>query len=157
MSELKAYNKHESLGFLLFRAARSMHLFFNKRMQEQGWEIRAEHWGALVFLYEKDGITQTELGNYLCKEKTNITRLIDWMEKEGLVIRKTGKQDRRSKKIYLTKKGNELRSELVPIVLETIVKESSKGLSGEEVELFKALLNKFYNNLEQIINDQKTN
>lgn len=53
----------------------------------------------------KDGVTQQELCNATFKDKPSMTRLIDNMEKQHLVIRVPDKKDRRTNKIHLTENG----------------------------------------------------
>jgi len=62
----------------------------------------------LALLRDKaDGgaMTQTELGNILLVNRSNITGLIDRMEKAGWVKRKPDSKDRRVNQISLSRKG----------------------------------------------------
>ena len=43
-------------------------------------EITPEQWTVLLYLWEKDGVTQQELCNATFKDKPSMTRLIDNME-----------------------------------------------------------------------------
>lgn len=51
----------------------------------------------------KDGVTQQELCNATFKDKPSMTRLIDNMERQHLVVRISDKKDRRTNLIHLTK------------------------------------------------------
>ncbi len=51
---------------------------------------------SLIFLWEKDGVTQQELCNATFKDKPSMTRLIDNMERQHLVVRISDKKDRRT-------------------------------------------------------------
>ena len=42
--------------------------------------ITPEQWTVLIYLWEKDGVTQQELCNATYKDKPSMTRLIDNME-----------------------------------------------------------------------------
>ncbi len=54
---------------------------------------------------KNSAMTQTELGNILLVNRSNITGLIDRMEKAGWVKRKPDTKDRRVNKVSLTRKG----------------------------------------------------
>ena len=87
-------------------AAINRKLFRNFR--QNGLEITPEQWTVLNFLWEKDGVTQQELCNATFKDKPSMTRLIDNMERQHLVVRISDKKDRRTNLIHLTKDGKEL-------------------------------------------------
>ena len=87
-------------------AAINRKLIRNFRQNEL--DITPEQWTVLLFLWEKDGVTQQELCNATFKDKPSMTRLIDNMEKQHLVVRISDKNDRRTNLIHLTKSGKEI-------------------------------------------------
>ena len=48
-----------------------------RNFRQNGLEISPEQWTVLIFLWEKDGVTQQELCNATFKDKPSMTRLID--------------------------------------------------------------------------------
>ncbi|MCB1155963.1 MAG: MarR family transcriptional regulator [Leptospiraceae bacterium] len=60
---------------------------------------------ALKGLYDRDGMTIKELSEMLVQDSTSITRLVDRLEKAGLVIRKTDSNDKRSINVFLSEKA----------------------------------------------------
>ena len=48
-----------------------------RNFRQGGLEISPEQWTVLIFLWEKDGVTQQELCNATFKDKPSMTRLID--------------------------------------------------------------------------------
>ena len=74
-----------------------------RNFRQNGLEISPEQWTVLIFLWEKDGVTQQELCNATFKDKPSMTRLIDNMERQHLVVRISDKRDRRTNLIHLTK------------------------------------------------------
>lgn len=54
---------------------------------------------------EEDGITQTELGQRLLVNRSNVTGLVDRMEEAGWVRRNAVEGDRRVNKVQMTKNG----------------------------------------------------
>jgi MarR family transcriptional regulator, organic hydroperoxide resistance regulator len=146
------YNRYDSFGFLLYRTARAMAGFFNNKLTESGFTLTVEQWGLLVLLSENDGINQRDISLHTCKDKTFVTRMIDQLEKGGLVVRKENKSDRRNRRIHLTAKGRKTKDQLIPFVKENILGEASRNFSASEMITFKNLLNKLYDN----INEQHT-
>lgn len=80
-------------------------------------DVTIGQWAVLMFLWAKDGITQTELSRQVAIEDATMVRTIDRMERDGLVRRVRNTQDRRQLKIFLTDKGRSLRDLLVPCAL----------------------------------------
>ncbi|WP_183477169.1 MarR family transcriptional regulator [Mesonia hippocampi] len=71
-------------------------------------EISKEHWSILAILWEKNGCSQQYLAQKSFRDRPSISRLIDKMEKDGLVERRNDKNDRRLKLIFLTSAGKSL-------------------------------------------------
>lgn len=108
-------------------------------------EITPEQWTVLLYLWEKDGVTQQELCNATYKDKPSMTRLIDNMEKQNLVVRISSKTDRRINQIHLTRIGKELE-EKSRFVANKTLKEALKGLSTEELKISQEVLRKVFFN-----------
>ena len=47
----------------------------SRNFRQNGLEITPEQWTVLIFLWEKDGVTQQELCNATFKDKPSMTRL----------------------------------------------------------------------------------
>ena len=108
-------------------------------------EITPEQWTVLLYLWEKDGVTQQELCNATFKDKPSMTRLIDNMEKLHLVIRVSDKKDRRTNKIHLTETGKKLE-EKARLIANKTLKEALHGLTLEELRISQEVLRKIFNN-----------
>lgn len=75
------------------------------------------------------------------------TRTIDRLLEKGFVNRTVGEKDRRKLLIALTPKGKELLEDIDKENLE-ITRKMLKGLSNEEIEMFKKILSKISENIE---------
>jgi len=93
----------------------------------------------------KDGITQQELCNATFKDKPSMTRLIDNMERQHLVVRISDKRDRRTNLIHLTKTGRELEGKAFVIANQTL-KEGLEGVSMEDLKIAQEVLRKIFTN-----------
>ena len=92
------------------------------------------------------GISQIEIGEKLIVSASNMTRLLDKLNKEKLVERLPQEHDRRVNLIKITNKGSKLLDEIWP-GYEAILKELGKSLETKELEQLTALSLKWFNKL----------
>jgi DNA-binding MarR family transcriptional regulator len=72
-----------------------------------------QYW-ALVYLEDPEGLPLSELAFFLMRNKSSMTGLVDKLEKEGLAIRRPGKNgDRRYTRVALTEQGQRLRRQVI--------------------------------------------
>lgn len=116
-----------------------------RNFRQHGFEITPEQWTVLIFLWEKDGVTQQELCNATFKDKPSMTRLIDNMERQHLVVRISDKRDRRTNLIHLTKDGREIENKIKEISHQTFT-EALQGVTTEELEICQNMLKKIFIN-----------
>ena len=74
-----------------------------------------------------------------------MTRLIDNMERQHLVVRISDKKDRRTNLIHLTKDGKELE-ERARIIANQTLKEALQGIALEELSVSQEVLRKIFFN-----------
>lgn len=117
----------------------------SRNFRQYNVDITPEQWTVLLYLWEKDGVTQQELCNATFKDKPSMTRLIDNMEKANLVVRIASKTDRRTNLVHLTKTGKDLEEKSRYIANKTL-KEALKGLSIEELSISQEVLRKVFSN-----------
>lgn len=116
-----------------------------RNFRQGGLEITPEQWTVLIFLWEQDGVTQQELCNATFKDKPSMTRLIDNMERQHLVVRISDKKDRRTNLIHLTKNGKELEDKARLIANQTLM-EALKGINAKELHIGQEVLRKVFFN-----------
>jgi DNA-binding MarR family transcriptional regulator len=108
--------------------------------------VTIEQWSVLYHLWKEDGLSQQELCNRSFRDKPSITRLVDNLEKLKLVKRVASKDDRRINLIYLTEASKTLQDLTLNMANQTL-NEALEGVSKEDVELCKSVLQKVYDNL----------
>ena len=116
-----------------------------RNFRQYNIDITPEQWTVLLYLWEKDGVTQQELCNATFKDKPSMTRLIDNMERLNLVVRISNKMDRRTNLIHLTKRGRDLEV-MSRFVANKTLKEALKGLTIEELDISQEVLRKVFTN-----------
>ena len=65
----------------------------------------------LMVLWEKDNQPVCDIAHRLFLETNTVTPLLQRMEKQGIVIRKKGEQDKRQQIVSLTEKGKAMEEE----------------------------------------------
>ena len=140
------YKINDSLGYLIGQTNSLMRYQFNKMIKEKGFNTSVEQWGILNIVNAFPGITQSEIALKGRKDKTNITRMLDLLEKNGNIERKQTKKDRRQYNIYITDNGIKLLNDIIPISNE-VNHQGSKGINKEELIKINSLLKKIQTNL----------
>lgn len=94
----------------------------------------------------KDGISQVEISKKLIVTASNMTRLLDKMEKEKLVQKASQEGDRRVKIIKITEKASKLLDAVWPGYNEKLEKLAS-GLEKDEQKIVSEKLVKLVTSL----------
>ncbi len=106
----------DCLCFKLGKAARAMTRTYRSRLASHG--LTHIQFFLLIALYEKEGMSVSELAAKVALDKSTMTGLIDRMEREGFVERHQNPNDRRAYCIYLTEKARDMRKDLISIYRE---------------------------------------
>jgi len=109
-----------------------MDYYIRDNMKSHGINLSKEQFIVLKHLDEKDGRIQNDLAFITNRSKTALTRLIQTMEKKGLVSRSVSEKDMRINHVYLTQLGRQTWEKSYPFFLK-IIEELQKGLSQEDI------------------------
>ena len=140
------YHIKDSLGFIIYRTALALKSSLQRSFRENGVEITAEQWGIIRHLWEEEGLSQREIGEKASKDKPNITRMLDALEKKRLIFRQPDPRDRRKFCVYLTKEGKQLHERIFPLA-QRLRQRVIQNLDQSEMDLLKDLLTKIHQNL----------
>jgi len=103
------------------------------------YDLTPAQFEVLAHLSGSQGISQQSLAEKLLVTKGNVCGLIDRMSAQELVERRADPEDRRSNLLFLTGKGVELASAVIPAHEQYIV-QHMEALSPEEQRTLGALL-----------------
>ncbi|MEI1277764.1 MarR family transcriptional regulator [Leptospira venezuelensis] len=117
-------------------------------MSDHETDLTVEQWFLLNRLSLFKSVSQTDLVDKTFKDRPNITRLLDGLEKKGLVVRQDNPDDRRKFTISITKAGKSLLEKTIPFMLEAR-KIVYKGLKAEDLEVLKTISEKIEKNILQ--------
>ncbi len=119
----------------LLRAAGSIEGRLSKNLG--GSDLTTSQFGVLEALFHLGPLNQKQLGEKILKSGGNITKVVDNLEKKGLVTREKNLKDRRFYNIALTQKGTDIIKSIFPLHVKEIVKEFSILTETELSELRK--------------------
>lgn len=140
------FKKSELYSFITGKASTAIARRLQKNFKQAGIEITIEQWSVLYHLWKEDGQSQQQLCDATFRDKPSITRLVDNLEKLGLVKRVASKEDRRINKIYLTPEAGQLQEQSMEVANQTL-NEALEGVTNGQVEIAKEVLQKVYENL----------
>ena len=102
---------NDPLGRQLVFTAKAVREAFEETLQDAGGSLGI--WFVLSALSDEGLISQSALGSHMHLEGATVTHHIDRLEKLGLVRRKADPDDRRVRKLELTREGESLHKLLV--------------------------------------------
>ena len=133
------------------KTAKFIDYFIGDHMKEHGIDLSKEQFIVLKYLNDKDGLIQNDLAFITNRSKTALTRLIQTMEKKGLVYRQSCKTDLRINHVYLTDFGRDMWNLAYPHILK-IVEELQQGIPEEDLETVRTTLEQIQQNIKSKTN-----
>ncbi len=124
-----SYCAEQSVGYLMKRVMLSVVAQADKRLGVHG--LTSAQWGPLLRLQTVGGSTVAELARWLNVDAGAMTRLLDRLERKGLVKRVRSTEDRRVVQVELTPAGATAIVE-VPAVLAEVMNAHLAGFSKIE-------------------------
>lgn len=98
------------LCFALYASTRAVTKAYRQKLDALG--LTYPQYLVLIVLWERDGLTVSEIGDRLMLDSGTLTPLIKRLENMELVDRVRNKKDEREVQIWLAAKGNELKDEV---------------------------------------------
>jgi MarR family transcriptional regulator for hemolysin len=137
-------NFERDLLFLLNDVARLLRVDADKRARAH--DMTRAQWGILIWLERQPGISQKELAELLEVEPITVARLVDRLERRGMVERRPDPRDRRIWRLHLLLPAhlvlrdiNQQRTEMAEMVTRGI-NEHSQTIMIEALVTMKATL-----------------
>lgn len=117
---------------------------YANQLRELGLHIGQEL--ALCHLWERDGITQSQLRNKIGSEASTISNMLKKLENDEIVYRKQDEDDHRIHKVFLTEKGRLLETPITKI-WKTHEEKMFGSMEPENLLMMKRLLHQVKENL----------
>ena len=135
-----------ALPFLLHGLYQRIRGVTYREFNQHGLELTPEQWIVLARLWQRDGRTVSELSESTLRDKPTMSRILDSMEKSGLVIRTVDRNDARTRIVTLTREGKAARKKLVPIA-KSIVDRLEAGVPEDDLLTTRRTLRRLFENL----------
>jgi DNA-binding MarR family transcriptional regulator len=135
-----------ALPFLIHGCYQQLRSVTYKEFASHGLELTPEQWIVLVQLWQKDGQSQTALSTLTLRDRPTMSRILDTMEKSGLVERVVDAHDARARLVKLTRRGRALEDKLVPIA-QQLVARLEHGIADSDLETTHSTLSRMLANL----------
>ncbi|QIL51048.1 MarR family transcriptional regulator [Weissella coleopterorum] len=103
---------------------------------------------------ENPGITQIQLSELLCVDKTTTNRAITRLVEQNIIIKKINPMNRKNQQLYCSQKGRELYDMLVR-ESDYSTQVALQGLSPDEIQVMDKLLKRVTQNVVQDWQDVK--
>jgi DNA-binding MarR family transcriptional regulator len=138
---------HSYLPYLLNRAGARIATAFGEEMRPLGASLQV--WRVLAALREKEGRRMGDLSKTTSIEVSTLTRLVDKMEKDGLVERRRDAEDARAVALHVTAAGRRLTKRILPIA-ERYEAVALEGFTPAEAEVLRQALRRLYDNMDEL-------
>lgn len=137
-------DRFANLGFLLKDVSR----LYTRRFEERahGLSLTLPQCKALAYLSKNEGVSQKRLAELIEIDPMSLVRILDRMEADGWVERRSDPEDRRARSLVLTEKAKPVLEHVWRLAAETRA-EVLDGLSNGERTTLLELLERVHSNL----------
>jgi DNA-binding MarR family transcriptional regulator len=140
------YFRQTSLGYQVNLLARLLEQALRRRIAIHG--VVPGQFPALLALYERDGLSQSELCRLVRIEQPTMANTLNRMERDGLVRRGPDPTDGRRSVVRLTARARDLEADLVAAA-ESVNAEVTAGLTAAETATLLDLLTRATTRLDR--------
>ena len=120
--------------------------FLGSIFQKHGFNLTPEQYLVMDTLWDEGILSQQKIADILIKDKNSVTKLIDALEKKGLVKRVPDTLDRRQNNIHLTEQALLLKDDVTSIAIET-TNAIIRNIPIDQIVTFVKVLNKMSENI----------
>src|ERR1700744_3561652 len=136
--EVSQYQLGESVGYLISRVKSTMsNLVTQRSMAELG--ITSQQGSILFMVASGKCLLAAELAREYGIDASAVTRLVDRLEKRGLLTRVRSNEGRRVVRLALTPEGHAIAARM-PVIFTSVLDGLLSGFTPEEVGFLKSML-----------------
>lgn len=103
----------------------------------------------MYYIHTHEIITQRELSLLMHVADSSAARLLDRLERDGMVIRSPHESDRRVTLVRLTEMGDALIRKLIPYG-DAFNNDLTEGIDQQELVIFEKVLSKMIENIQEM-------
>ena len=109
--------------------------------------VTVSRYRTLAILMELTDLTVNELARQSSIERSALSRLLDQLEREGLIARRLRATDRRALEIRITPKGRDAYLAMRPVRRE-VLERATEGIAPGEIERMRTVIQLMLHNLD---------
>ncbi len=136
---------YDMLPYLMNRVTSRVNQLWVKTLREHGLTIG--RWQVLSVLSRFDGSRIGTIADLSGGEQPAVSRVIDQMERDGLVVRRPSLHDSRAVEVWITDRGREITAELMPAA-EAFVERMFRKLSPTDIRRLSEMLERLFSDLQ---------
>ena len=137
----------DQFPFAVARVTRRWRKLLDERLKDLG--VTQARWTTMVYLQQGgEGLTQRELARLMAIENPTLVRLLDILEQQGLIERRPCPNDRRARRLHLTKDGTEFMNVLTERAAR-LREEMLEGISDRDIEGAVKVFHRILENAER--------
>lgn len=135
------------LFYSLESASKAYRRFAQARLNESGIDITIDQWLVLNAIHESPDITLQQVGTTVFKDFASVTRIVQLLERKGLLRRKPHPNDGRRSELVLSAAGEELIRKVEPIA-QANRRHALAGIDAEKIARLREVLKQIVANCE---------
>ncbi len=139
--------RYESLAFSIYRLYSQASNLLRRTFQAEGFDLTPEQWGVLSRLRDEEGMNQSHLGEKTFKDRHNITRILNLLEKRACIERRADDADKRVYRLFLTEPGLALQKKL-EVIVKAHREALFKGVRPADIAAMQRIISQIIKNIE---------
>lgn len=137
----------QTIFYTIEKAIKSYRQFAQKNITDKGFVVTIDQGLILSLIQDHPGITQQQIAVQAFKDHASVTRIIENLVTRKLLTRDFHPDDRRRFSLSLTTPGSEILLQMKPVVTANR-KKALKGISAEQMETLKTILDQLTENCQ---------
>ena len=133
--------------YSLESASKAYRRFAQARLQAAGIDITIDQWLVLKTIHETADITLQQVGVAVFKDFASITRIVQLLERKGLLRRKPHPTDGRRSELMLTRAGEAVIRTVEPIA-HAYRRHALEGIDADDLVRLRAVLKRISENCD---------
>lgn len=135
------------LFYSLESAIKAYRRFAQARLHAAGVDVTIDQWLVLKTLHESADVTLQQVGVAVFKDIASVTRIVQLLERKGLLRRTPHPSDGRRSELVLTSAGESVIRTVEPIA-QANRRQALDGIDAEEVARLRAVLHRITENCD---------
>jgi DNA-binding MarR family transcriptional regulator len=141
------HDLENAIPYLLARAGTRMGQAFSKELRR--FNLSLTEWRVCVALHKQPHRRLSDLALHTSSDPSTLSRVIDKLLQDGLVLRGRHGQDGRAVALSLTPDGVALTERIIPLA-ELYERVSMTGVTADEAKVLRSVLQKLYDNIASL-------